>query len=193
MQKYIPVIEDEDATGDVADIYQLWKCQNPGRSRMPEVLKCYSHRPDFLKGLMEFGDVLHFQDGHLTREQKEMIGTYVSALNQCKFCVGVHSYFLDGYPDRETLAVELREGRLEDASLTDAERGLLEYCAKLTRASHTMTAEDAGRLRTLGWTDPQIAEAVYITGMYALFNRVANAFGLVDPDYRQMLGGKYRP
>ncbi len=45
------------------------------------------------------------------------------------------------------------------------------------------TDADVEQLRTLGWTDPQIAEAVYITALFAFFNRVANAFGLADPGY----------
>ena len=43
--------------------------------------------------------------------------------------------------------------------------------------------EDVQGLRDVGWTDPQIAEAVYITAMFAFFNRVADAFGLDDPNY----------
>ena len=34
------------------------------------------------------------------------------------------------------------------------------------------------RLRGLGWGDPEIAECVYITALFAFFNRVADAFGL---------------
>ncbi|MEO8495966.1 MAG: hypothetical protein ABI614_12905 [Planctomycetota bacterium] len=33
----------------------------------------------------------------------------------------------------------------------------------------------------------QIAECVYITALFAFFNREADAFGLADPGYRQML------
>jgi len=51
---------------------------------------------------------------------------------------------------------------------------------------------DVQRLRDVGWTDPQIAEAVYITGLFAMFNRVADAFGLEDPQY-QSLGSTPKP
>jgi len=40
-------------------------------------------------------------------------------------------------------------------------------------------------LRETGWTDPQIAEAVYVTALFAFFNRVADAFGLANPGYRE--------
>ena len=36
-------------------------------------------------------------------------------------------------------------------------------------------------VRADGWSDEQIAEAIYVTAMFALFNRVSDAFGLQDP------------
>jgi alkylhydroperoxidase family enzyme len=39
------------------------------------------------------------------------------------------------------------------------------------------------RLRDAGWTEDQIAEAVYVTAMFAFFNRVADAFGVPSQDY----------
>jgi alkylhydroperoxidase family enzyme len=46
----------------------------------------------------------------------------------------------------------------------------------------------AGRLaKTMtGWSEPQIAEAVYITAMFAFFNRVADAFGIASQGYLEM-------
>jgi alkylhydroperoxidase family enzyme len=38
-------------------------------------------------------------------------------------------------------------------------------------------------LRDAGWTEDQIAEAVYVTAMFAFFNRVADAFGVPAQDY----------
>ena len=44
------------------------------------------------------------------------------------------------------------------------------------------------RLRDAGYTEPQIAEAVYVTAMFAFFNRVADAFGISPPGYLEMNG-----
>ena len=46
--------------------------------------------------------------------------------------------------------------------------------------------EDVQALREYGWTDPQIAEAVYITAMFAFFNRVADAFGIPPQQYLEL-------
>jgi len=50
---------------------------------------------------------------------------------------------------------------------------LLEYVTKVTEAAYRTTPEDVEILRHHGWSEPQIAEAVYITAMFAFFNRVA--------------------
>ena len=80
----------------------------------------------------------------------------------------------------------IAEGKLEDAGLTPAERVLLEYVTKVTEAAYRTTAEDVQILRDHGWTEPQIAEAVYITAMFAFFNRVADAFGVPPQGYLEM-------
>lgn len=80
----------------------------------------------------------------------------------------------------------LVEGKLDEAELTKAERALLEYVAKVTEAAYRTTPEDVQALREHGWTEPQIAEAVYITAMFAFFNRVADAFGIPPQRYLEL-------
>jgi hypothetical protein len=80
----IRLIEDVDATGDVAKVYEEWRAKS-GRQEMPGILKCFSHRPDFLRDVMKFGDTVHFSHGHLTRQTKEAIASWVSYLNRCPY------------------------------------------------------------------------------------------------------------
>ena len=80
----------------------------------------------------------------------------------------------------------IAEGRLDEAELSVAERALLDYVAKVTEAAYRTTEEDVQNLRDHGWTEPQIAEAVYITAMFAFFNRVADAFGISPQGYLEM-------
>jgi alkylhydroperoxidase family enzyme len=59
----------------------------------------------------------------------------------------------------------------------------LDYVKLITDAAYRSTAEGVQKLRDLGWKEEQIAEAVYITAMFAFFNRVADAFGVPSQDY----------
>lgn len=82
----------------------------------------------------------------------------------------------------------LIRGDLEAAQCSPSERTLLEMVKRLTLTPGDMTDEDIPPLRAAGWSDNQIAESVYITALFAFFNRVADAFGLEDPGYRHGKG-----
>jgi alkylhydroperoxidase family enzyme len=72
---------------------------------------------------------------------------------------------------------------VEGAPVSEPERTLLRFVVLVTQHAWRTTAEDVQRLRDAGWTEEQIGEAVYITALFAFFNRVADAFGLADPGY----------
>ena len=80
----IHVIEDAEATGETASAYDFWRASS-GRQQVPGILKCFGARPDFLRHVIEFGNTVHFSEGHLSRRHKEMIASYVSYLNQCPY------------------------------------------------------------------------------------------------------------
>ena len=75
---------------------------------------------------------------------------------------------------------------LDSAGLSPAERALLDYVKKVNDAAYKTTPEDVQGLRSHGWSNDQIAEAVYITAMFAFFNRVADAFGVPSMDYLKL-------
>ena len=85
MMPFIRWIDDHEATGKVAEIYSAWKQANPHRSKMADILKCFSPNPQLLQAIIDFTYPLHFSEGHLSRRQKEMIATLVSGLNQCLY------------------------------------------------------------------------------------------------------------
>jgi alkylhydroperoxidase family enzyme len=77
----------------------------------------------------------------------------------------------------------LARGDLAAAPVTGAERALLEFAELVTREAHRTQREDTDKLRTHGWSEEQIAEAVYVIAMFAFFNRVADAFGIEPMGY----------
>ena len=78
-------------------------------------------------------------------------------------------------------AAALRRGELAAVNLTPAERKLLEFVETVTRHAYKVTDEQVQELRDVGWTDEQIAEAVYDAALFNLFVRLADAFGIEPP------------
>ncbi len=77
-------VEEEGATGDAGAAYGEW-LKATGRPHVPHILKCFSHRPDFFRQVVDFSNTVQFTDGHLDRRMKEMIATFVSGLNRCPY------------------------------------------------------------------------------------------------------------
>ena len=78
-------VNESEATGEIGEAYRAWMAANPGRPEIPGILKCLSLRPDLFRGIEDLSNRVHFSEGHLTRRLKEMIATYVSALNRCPY------------------------------------------------------------------------------------------------------------
>lgn len=85
------------------------------------------------------------------------------------------------------LGQALRDGRLDDLPIGEPERLLLDFVGTLTEHAYRITDEQVEGLREVGWTDEQIAEAVYVGALFNLFVRLADAFDIhpppvMDPD-----------
>jgi hypothetical protein len=77
-------VEDADATGQLAEMYQFFRENSSMGARVPDIMRTMSLRPDFLQAILS-ASKLHFSDGALSRAQHEMIASYVSALNRCHY------------------------------------------------------------------------------------------------------------
>ena len=56
-----------------------------GKALRPGIMRTMSLKPEYLKPFYEMTRKAHFEDGFLPRRTKEMIATYVSGINHCKF------------------------------------------------------------------------------------------------------------
>jgi alkylhydroperoxidase family enzyme len=83
---------------------------------------------------------------------------------------------LQGGTDEEVAAAE--RGDHHRDGFTAKEIALFEFLRKNTFAPADIVDDDLVPVRAAGWTDAEIAEAVYVTAFFAMMNRVADAFGI---------------
>ena len=55
---------------------------------------------------------------------------------------------------------------------------MLAYAEKLTNAPATISDDDIALLHATGFSDAQVWEMTFTTSIFAMFNRMADAFGL---------------
>lgn len=175
----ISLIEESEATGEVAALYDHFRAHF-GRTDIPGILKCFATHPPLLRHMMDMSEHMLFTDGSLGRRHKEMIATFVSAQNACPYCADSHGFFYRMHGGTANALVAIQTGDLHSPKLTIAEQALLEFVQKVNFNSAQLAKPDIDVLLQSGWSELQIAETVHIAALFATFNRVANAFGLVS-------------
>jgi uncharacterized peroxidase-related enzyme len=74
------------------------------------------------------------------------------------------------------------------AELSQSDRAMLDYVAKLTLAPSTVEEIDVIRLRQAGFGDKAILEVNQITGFFAWCNRTIDGLGVELEDFWQIEG-----
>ncbi|HEX9313052.1 MAG TPA: peroxidase [Actinomycetota bacterium] len=69
------------------------------------------------------------------------------------------------------------------APLSEADRALCAFAAKLTHDQQRMAAADLDRLRDHGFDDRAIHDAVQVIAYFNYVTRVADALGVEDEDF----------
>src|SRR5712691_10431502 len=127
---------------------------------------------------------LLLKEGALARRQKEYILLVCSAANLSTYCVTAHCEIvrmlgLEG-PDPEQIAIDHAHAKI---AVTD--KALLNFCAKFNKQPSKIGADDIEVLRTYGFGEQNILEAIVTAGFAQFANTVA--FGLrTVPDFHNL-------
>src|SRR5439155_19731933 len=82
-------VEDVDATGELARIFAAARTSLGGD--LHSILRTLSFRPDFLAAFLEMYMAMIRSPGALSHAQRQMVATYVAALNRCRYCRNNHT------------------------------------------------------------------------------------------------------
>jgi hypothetical protein len=64
---------------------EAYRMMGGGKQPVAGILKTMSLRPELMESMAQLAQRAHFSDGYLPRKTKEMVATYVSAINHCRF------------------------------------------------------------------------------------------------------------
>ena len=170
------MIAEDEAEGRLRAAYQELLGER-SRGTVPDFLRLHSLAPQAIVPLAQLHRAVAYGPGELTRVQRELIATVVSAINGCALCQALHSrLLLHRTRDEKLVAQVLSDFR--SAPLPATDRALLAYAAQLTTAPADVTQADVERLRRLGFSDAAIVETATQTALFNYLNRVIQGLGL---------------
>ena len=114
----------------------------------------------------------------LSYDIKEAIALLISKENGCKMCIDVHKGIAKMLGLTEQRIEEILQG-VDSINTNEKEKALLNFCIKASKKdSYKILKEELDTLKSMGYSDVQILEAVSITGYFNYINTLSNVFGL---------------
>lgn len=173
----LPYIEEDEATGEVADLYETWK-RDVQVPYVPNFLKAMASSPDMLalahKYWMAFIE-------HLTLPQSlvSMIQYTIATNNDCLYCKANQELTCRTLGvDEDTLNKLVKD--LDNLS-PERIRAIIDFALKVSKHAQMLVREDFDRVREQGVTDGEIVEIIMIAAMGNFNDTVADALQ-VDVD-----------
>ena len=133
-----------------------------------------------LRGLADELLVNDFPGATLTRAEREMIATAVSAANDCFFCMDSHgahaAALLEKGGDTQLLPLldAIKLGSFDEFS--PKMRALIKIARTVGRAPRELTAADVAAALAAGATDADVQLAVLIASAFSMYNRMVDGF-----------------
>ena len=138
-------------------------------------------RPETAKPLTELAEFLLHAPNSLSAADRELIGAYVSSLNDCHYCQTSHGAIavchLGG---NESLVTDVMLD-FEHADVSPKLKALLAIAGKVQRGGKQVLPADIERARREGATDLEIHDTVLIAAAFCMFNRYVDGLATWAP------------
>lgn len=152
-------------------------------TEFPGIRSLFMFRPETAKPLNDLVQVLlHNPHPSLTAGERELIATYVSNLNTCKYCTTIHGAIAKHQlgNDAETVKAVLADA--DSAPISDKLKALLKIAAKVQSGGKNVLPEDVEAARAEGASDIDIHDTVLIAAAFCMYNRYVDGLATWQPD-----------
>ena len=137
--------------------------------------------PETSKPLIEFHEALLRGPSSFSEGERELIATYVSSLNECRYCQGVHAATAE-LLGVSASAIQQLAWNLD--AVPEKMQPVLRFARKLTQQPTSATKADADAVRAAGWDETALYHAIAVTALFNLMNRLVEGAGIeLDPAY----------
>jgi uncharacterized peroxidase-related enzyme len=168
----------------------------PAKATLLDVFRRF---PETNAPLIEYHEALLRGPSPFSDGERELIAAYVSGLNRCRYCHGVHAATaqrLTGVSASDMAAMVASD---DFSSVDAAMRPVLTLAGALTRDPRSVTPALAEAVTAAGWDETAYYHLVATTALFNLMNRLVEGLGIeldpayVEPSSKRLAEGGYLP
>lgn len=155
-------------------------------NELPGIRGLMAYRPDTEAPLNALAEMLlRNDDNTLSRGERELIGAYVSYLNDCFFCQNVHGAMAGHYLGCNIDQIEQIKQDFKSADLSDKMKALLSIAGSVQKGGKNVSGQQIEEAKNAGATDIEIHDTVLIAAAFCMFNRYVDGLATWAPTDRQ--------
>ena len=158
---------------------------------VPNVFLALARRPDEFRAFFAYHDALMEKSGGLTKAEREMIVVATSGVNQCQYCVVAHGAILRIRAKNPLIADQVAVNHSK-ADLAPRHKAMLDFALEVALDSSAIGDEDFAALAQHGFSEEDAWDIAAIAAMFAMSNRLANAFSIRPNDEFYAMGRESR-
>ena len=151
------------------------------------LIDVYERYPAVAAAALALNEAIMRHPAPFSSAEREAIAAYVSKINACQYCHGVHSNAAIGLglaSDAVTAICELPAAP-DNPKLVP----VLAYVAKLTSEPASVDKADVNRMLDAGWDETAVSFAAFVAALYAFMNRLIEGHGIKASDEYLKSGG----
>lgn len=150
---------------------------------VPGIRSLFAYRPEtavHMSALVQL--LLHDPHPGLSAGERELIATYVSRLNTCKYCTATHGSIARHQLESTAEMVEQVLTEPDKAPISEKLKALLRIAASVQSDAKSVRTEDIQAARRHGATDIDIHDTVLIAAAFCMYNRYVDGLATWQPD-----------
>ncbi|MFZ2156672.1 MAG: peroxidase-related enzyme [Bradyrhizobium sp.] len=153
----------------------------PAHASLLDVFRMF---PETNEPLISFHEILLRGPSPFTEAERELIAAYVSGLNGCRYCHGVHTATAERLGIAPGAISALLDGNT--SAIPYKMMPVLDFAKKLTQRANGVTKVDADAVLAAGWEETAVYHLVAVVALFNYMNRLVEGLGIeLNPSYAQ--------
>ncbi len=151
------------------------------KNDFPGIRSAMAYSPETAAPMGVLAEILLRSSDGLLPAERELIGMYVSYLNDCFYCHHSHGEIACIYLGNDRELVDQVKKDYTKAAISEKLKSLLAIAAKVQQGGKNVTTADIEKAKEMGATDKDIHDTVLIAAAFCMFNRYVDGLATTTP------------
>jgi uncharacterized peroxidase-related enzyme len=148
---------------------------------LPGIRALLAFSPETAAPIGALAELLLRRSDSLSMADRELIGMYVSYLNDCFYCNHSHGEIAICYLNGNRELVDAVRKDYRQAPITEKLKSLLQIAAKVQQGGRSVLPRDIEQAKEQGASDHDIHDTVLIAATFCMMNRYVDGLATIAP------------